>query len=240
MADLPAAVKPLAAFLVRRHSDQLRSISLSPDSKLHYPLYVDFAELMEDDPPLARLVFSQPAEYLRFFDQAAVWAHKVILGDLKGSEIGMKKEFIHVRIDICGSPLECADTFPRIGCVRVKHRGVLLTLKGTVIRSGAIKMYEGERWYSCQKCRHSFLVYPELETRNSIQLPSYCPSQEIKIQESTHVLGVGAIPRSILVVLKDDLVDIVKAGGSTFSAFQVFSFLGFTSTSLLISLVSSQ
>lgn len=37
--------------------------------------------------------------------------------------------------------------------------------------------------------------------------------QEIKIQESTQVLGVGAIPRSILVILKDDLADIVKAGG---------------------------
>lgn len=39
--------------------------------------------------------------------------------------------------------------------------------------------------------------------------------QEIKIQESTQVLGIGVIPRSILVVLKDDLVDIVKAGGMT-------------------------
>ena len=38
--------------------------------------------------------------------------------------------------------------------------------------------------------------------------------QEIKIQESTQVLGVGAIPRSIPVILKDDLVDIVKAGGN--------------------------
>lgn len=37
--------------------------------------------------------------------------------------------------------------------------------------------------------------------------------QEIKIQENTQILGVGVIPRSILVVLKDDLVDNVKAGG---------------------------
>jgi len=37
--------------------------------------------------------------------------------------------------------------------------------------------------------------------------------QEIKVQESTQMLGVGAIPRSILVILKDDLVDVVKAGG---------------------------
>jgi len=44
--------------------------------------------------------------------------------------------------------------------------------------------------------------------------------QEIKIQESTQVLGVGAIPRSILVILKDDLVDVVKAGGIQFKIFE--------------------
>lgn len=46
------------------------------------------------------------------------------------------------------------ETFPSIGRVRVKHRGILLTLKGTLIRSGAIKMYEGERMYQCRKCKH--------------------------------------------------------------------------------------
>ncbi|XP_059447392.1 probable DNA helicase MCM9 isoform X2 [Corylus avellana] len=228
-------VKALAAFLIRRHSHELRSIALSPDPNLHYPLYVDFAELLEDDPPLAQSVFSQPTEHLRFFDDAAVWAHRIVLGDLKGCESGIEKKFIHVRINICGSPLEFPETFPSIGSVRVKHRGILLTLKGTVIRSGAIKMYEGERWYICKKCNHKFLVYPELEARNSISLPSFCPSkrskacqgrkfeeledsiirhdyQEIKIQENTQVLGVGAIPRSIPIILKDDLVDVVKAG----------------------------
>ena len=37
--------------------------------------------------------------------------------------------------------------------------------------------------------------------------------QEIKIQENVQMLGVGSVPRSIPVVLKDDLVDTVKAGG---------------------------
>ncbi|XP_050363646.1 probable DNA helicase MCM9 [Argentina anserina] len=228
-------VPDLAAFLIRHYSHQLHSITLSPDPKLHYPLRLHFAELMDDDPPLAQLVFSQPTDYLRLLDDAALWAHKVVLGDLQGSgKGGVKKEFIHVRVDVSGSPLECPETFPSIGRVRVKQRGILLTLKGTVIRSGGSKMYEGERKYMCQKCKHEFPVYPELESRNSIRLPSYCPSQakacegttfahlegsischdyqEIKIQESTHVLGVGAIPRSIHVILKDDLVDIVKAG----------------------------
>ncbi|KAK3414127.1 hypothetical protein EUGRSUZ_I02634 [Eucalyptus grandis] len=216
----------MAAFLIRFYSDQLRSIALSPDPNLHYPLYID--------------------QYLNDFDDAAVWAHRVVLENLKEIKDRVEKNFIHIRINISGSPLECPETFPTIGHVRVKHRGILLTLKGTVIRSGAVKMYEGSRWYKCRRCNYrstfelsvclcSFRVYPELETRNSIVLPSICPSQgskicegtnfqfvensitchdyqEIKIQESTQLLGVGAIPRSIPVILKDDLVDIVKAG----------------------------
>ncbi|KAL3724037.1 hypothetical protein ACJRO7_036110 [Eucalyptus globulus] len=236
MAENPSPhVKSMAAFLIRFYSDQLRSIALSPDPNLHYPLYIEFAELVDYDPPLARLVFSQPSQYLNDFDDAAVWAHRVVLENLKEIKDRVEKNFIHIRINISGSPLECPKTFPSIGHVRVKHRGILLTLKGTVIRSGAVKMYEGSRWYKCRRCNYSFRVYPELETRNSIVLPSICPSQgskicegtnfqfvensitchdyqEIKIQESTQLLGVGAIPRSIPVILKDDLVDIVKAG----------------------------
>ena len=39
----------------------------------------------------------------------------------------------------------------------------------------------------------------------------FVEGQEIKIQESTQVFGVGAIP----FFLTDDLVDTVKAGGIT-------------------------
>ncbi|KAL1336219.1 hypothetical protein AAHE18_10G046400 [Arachis hypogaea] len=227
--------KPMATYLLRYHSDQLRSIASSPDPNLHYPLFIDFAELMEEDPHLARLIFSQPTPYLQAFDNAALLSHRIVVRDLEQEKNVVEKNFIHVRINISGSPLECSETFPTIGRVRVQHRGILLTVKGTVIRSGAIKMHEGERKYMCNKCKKSFTVYPEVEARNSISLPSICPMQklkpcggtnfqyventivchdyqEIKIQESTQVLGVGAIPRSILVILHDDLVDVVKAG----------------------------
>ncbi|KAH6789951.1 minichromosome maintenance 9 [Perilla frutescens var. frutescens] len=232
MEDDSGRGKEMAAFLIKHHLDQLRSIVLSSDPRLHYPLHVDFAELMDDNPPLAHLIFSQPKEYLPIFDESAVWAEKVIFEDFKKMENASVKAYIHVRINVSGSPLECPETFPSIGRVRVKHRGILLTLKGTVIRSGAIKMTEGEKIFECRLCKHRFKVYPEVETRNSITQPTLCPSQdcestrfqivedtsichdyqEIKIQESTQVLGVGAIPRSIPVILKDDLVDIVKAG----------------------------
>ncbi|KAK2393238.1 DNA replication licensing factor MCM2 [Trifolium repens] len=336
--------KLMATYLLRPesdHSDQLRCIVSSPDFNLHFPLYVDFAELLDYDPRIAHLIFSQSNTYLQLFDEAALRVHRIVLREMAGDDknnvvekkyihvrinisgsplecpetfpsIGrvrvqhrgilltlkgivirsgaikmhegerkymchkcknsftvhpevearnsislpsicpiqrivlremagddknnvVEKKYIHVRINISGSPLECPETFPSIGRVRVQHRGILLTLKGIVIRSGAIKMHEGERKYMCHKCKNSFTVHPEVEARNSISLPSICPIQkpkpcggtkfqyventivchdyqEIKVQESTQVLGVGAIPRSILVILKDDLVDVVKAG----------------------------
>ncbi|KAK9163907.1 hypothetical protein Syun_004809 [Stephania yunnanensis] len=228
--------RAFAEFLIRHHSSHIRSILLSEDPLLHYPLQIDFAELTEDDPKLAHLLFSNPAEFLPIFDDACRLSQRVILGDSKGCGANSCfKQFVHVRINISGSPLECPETFPSIGRVRVKHRGILLTLKGTVIRSGPVKMIEGEREYECRRCKHRFKVYPELEARNAIRLPSVCPSQrskscegtnfqfveesiachdyqEIKIQESAQVLGVGLIPRSIPIVLMDDLVDLVKAG----------------------------
>ncbi|KAL1534354.1 DNA helicase mcm9, variant 2 [Salvia divinorum] len=224
--------KEMAAFLIQHHLDELRSIILSSDPRLHYPLHVDFAELMDDNPPLAHLIFEHPKEFLPLFDDSAVWAQRVIFEDFKRMENASVKAYIHIRINVAGSPFECAETFPSIGRVRVRHRGILLTLKGTVIRTSAVKMIEGEKIYECRVCKHRFKVYPEVETGNSIPRPTFCPSQncestrfqiieersichdyqEIKIQESTQVLGVGAIPRSIPVILKDDLVDIVKAG----------------------------
>ncbi|WOH04901.1 hypothetical protein DCAR_0624313 [Daucus carota subsp. sativus] len=225
----------IRGFLVDHCSDQLSSILLSPDTRLHYPLLLEFAELLDSNPKLANSVFNQPALYLPKFDKGAKEAQEILRKELKSLRNASVKDYVHVRINICGSPLEFPETFPSIGRVRVKHRGILLTLKGTVIRSGAIKMVEGDRTFECRRCKHRFKVSPELETGNSVPKPTFCPSekqkycestsfklleenivchdyQEIKIQESTQVLDVGAIPRSIPVILKDDLVDIVKAG----------------------------
>ncbi|KAK9666919.1 hypothetical protein RND81_14G220800 [Saponaria officinalis] len=225
----------MVTFLVDNYFNQLNSIILSLDSRLRYPLFIDFAELMNDYPNVAMLVFSNPSQYLPKFDYAAISAQKLILKDCEGGSASTIKDNVHVRVNILGSPLESPETYPSIGKVRVRHQNILLTLKGTVIRSGAIKTTEGERRYECRKCKNVFPVYPELETGNMIKPPLACLSdrsqdcegnkfvavenstkyhdyQDIKIQESAQLLGVGAIPRSIRVILQNDLVDIVKAG----------------------------
>ncbi|KQK18974.1 hypothetical protein BRADI_1g45695v3 [Brachypodium distachyon] len=238
-------VGKLAKFLRKLHSDDVRRILLHPEPNLHFPLVIDFADFLEFDPGLANILYTNPKGFLPLFEEATQLAQNVELGVLNKIEAlgnpdelkpaAVQKDFVHVRIDITGSPLEFPESSPSIGKVRVKHRGTLLTLKGTVIRSGGVKMIEGERKYQCRKCNYRFTCYPELEAGNRITLPASCPSmssrgcqsasfqliedsitchdyQEIKIQESVQLLEVGSIPRSMPVILMDDLVDIVKAG----------------------------
>ncbi|XP_066167249.1 probable DNA helicase MCM9 isoform X3 [Oryza sativa Japonica Group] len=240
--DLDEFESRLDSFLNRFHADDLRRILLPfPDGKLHFPLVIDFAELLEFDPEVAHQLYDYPKDVLELFDAAAQRALDKFdaaarrADKRKAGDETMEKKFVHVRVNTSGSALECPEASPSIGKVRVKHRGTLLTLKGTVIRSGGVKMIEGERKYQCRKCKCRFTVHPELEAGNRITLPASCKSksakgcgganfqliedsitchdyQEIKIQENIQLLGVGSIPRSMPIILMDDLVDIVKAG----------------------------
>ncbi|CAN6178752.1 unnamed protein product [Urochloa humidicola] len=227
----------LADFLRKFYFNDLRDILLDADaSKRHFPLVIEFAELMDFDPKFADYLYSRPRDFLPILDTAAQRAQIEMMEQSVDLEReARKKDFVHVRIDVSGSPLEFPETSPSIGKVRVKHMMKLITLKGTVVRSGGVKMIEYERDYMCRKCKHKFRCCPELEAGNRINLPASCPStssrgcvsssfeviedsiichdyQEIKIQENVQLLGVGSIPRSMPVILMDDLVDIIKPG----------------------------
>jgi DNA helicase MCM9 len=77
------------------------------------------------------------------------------------------------------------------------------------------------------------MVKADLEQGHMVEVPRKCPSdneckstrfepisstivcrdlQEIRVQEQVASLTVGSIPRSISVILEDDLVDKCKAG----------------------------
>ena len=123
-----------------------------------------------------------------------------------------------------------------VSSIRSSDVGVIIQVRGTVIRTGQIKMLESERQYSCDKCAHVFRVLADMDQYNgSLAVPTSCTSerakpcksttftvvegtrvcrdyQEIKIQEQLSLLNVGSIPRSMMVVLEDDLVDRCKPG----------------------------
>lgn len=121
--------------------------------------------------------------------------------------------------------------------IRSADVGKLITLNATVIRTSAIRLLEYSRTYQCRKCEHIFTNEVDTDNNNRIEQPKHCPHrgvrggkckstsfqqidqrtdyrdyQRIKIQEPMERLSVGSMPKSITVVLQDDLVDSCKAG----------------------------
>jgi hypothetical protein len=107
------------------------------------------------------------------------------------------------------------------------------------VRTGMLKMLEHSRRYRCGKCGQEKEVSIDVEMRSAtLAPPSFCGGpgagpdgfcggksfskvdgsevcrdyQEIKIQEQVQHLGIGSMPRGIMVLLHDDLVDSCKPG----------------------------
>lgn len=159
-------------------------------------------------------------------------------GDESDREGFVVKELVHVRI--ARLPLVPGIHKANISSIRASDNDQFLQVKGTVIRTGTVKMLEAVQVYECTnpKCKYTFDVIAQIENDNVLEPPKSCPSnagsagekrcksttfralatkeirdyQEVKIQEQVQSLTVGSIPRSIVVVLECDLVDSVKAG----------------------------
>lgn len=130
------------------------------------------------------------------------------------------KESCHLRLHHLPCSRELCK--PTVTSIRASDINRLLSVSGTVIRTGVVKLLHSRREYVCAKCRHRFYVEVDIEQRHTMQVPLECPSeglaakhcngikfeqvagtevcrdyQEVRIQEQVHRLTVGSIPRSI-------------------------------------------
>jgi len=111
----------------------------------------------------------------------------------------------------------------------------LVAVRGTVIRASAIKMLEWRREIECTRCKHRWVVQADIEQHYRFDEIAQCPSdldprcksrtfelvsgsaecrdyQELKIQEQIPKIGFGSIPRAIVLIVEDDLVDVCQPG----------------------------
>ncbi|UYV72591.1 MCM9 [Cordylochernes scorpioides] len=101
----------------------------------------------------------------------------------------------------------------------------------TVIRTTTVKLLEKSKEYTCSQCRLGFTVQADLQQYWAVPRPSHCPNgcgqgaklacrtemdpsrcsdvQEVKVQEPISQLS---LPRSIWVLLEDDLADSCQPG----------------------------
>ncbi|KAJ1152232.1 hypothetical protein NDU88_005009 [Pleurodeles waltl] len=174
-----------------------------------------------------------PNEVLPVFDNALRRAAMSILQSASQREDMIMKQNLHARI---ANLLVCPE-LTREHIPKTNDVGRFLSVTGTVIRTSLVKVLEFERDYMCNTCKHVLTVKADFEQCYTFCSPTSCPNaegcnstkftcltssssapsscrdyQEIKIQEQVQRLSVGCIPRSMIVVLEDDLVDSCKSG----------------------------
>jgi DNA helicase MCM9 len=212
---------------------------LAPDATQHYSIEVDCLMLIQTDPVLMdwfllSATFRNRSQLLDIAAQEAQ-EHMLKLVNQKKLKSYVLKPHLHCRFSNFH-----ALRWPGLHHTALplaKHAGRLISVRGTVIRAGTRRLVEPDRWFGCRKCGHEFCILAKEEEFWAVKKPKSCPGmggqlcdgvkfvelnkednvvkrdyQECKIQENVNFLAVGRIPRSMTVLLEDDLVDSCRAG----------------------------
>ncbi|XP_027572105.2 DNA helicase MCM9 isoform X1 [Pipra filicauda] len=221
------------SYVLEHHRDDILGILREADDQAHYPVVVDALTLFETNMEIGEYFNAFPSEVLPIFDSALRRAALAALQDAADPAQLSLKQNLHARV----SGLPVCPELTREHIPKTKDVGHFLSVTGTVIRTSSVKVLEFERSYICNKCKHVFAVKADFEQYYAFCRPSACLNeegcnsikftclsgtassptccrdyQEIKIQEQVQRLSVGSIPRCMVVVLEDDLVDSCKSG----------------------------
>ncbi|XP_015477827.1 DNA helicase MCM9 [Parus major] len=221
------------SYVLEHHRDEILGILREADDQAHYPVVVDALTLFETNMEIGEYFNAFPSEVLPVFDSALRRAALAALQDSADPAQLSLKQNLHARV----SGLPVCPELTREHIPKSKDVGHFLSVTGTVIRTSSVKVLEFERSYICNKCKHVFVVKADFEQCYAFCRPAACLNeegcnstkfmclsgttssptccrdyQEIKIQEQVQRLSVGSIPRCMVVVLEDDLVDSCKSG----------------------------
>ncbi|KAL1496295.1 hypothetical protein AB1Y20_016257 [Prymnesium parvum] len=229
-------ISEFASYIEAHHTADVVAILMEIDdsSAKHYALRVSLLDLLHANCALGTLLLHHAAALLPYFDDAILDVQHRLIGTHEDRLFMSVKPSCHARLTrLPCCPETCK---PTVSSIRTEDVNRLITVSGTVIRTGQIKMLQARRGFMCVKCHHTFSVEADLEQRYQMTLPPECPSplaakpcngtkfepiegseechdyQEVRIQEQVHRLMVGSIPRSISLLLHNDLVDTAKAG----------------------------
>jgi DNA helicase MCM9 len=232
-------VAAFMSYIVSSCATRLEQVAKADDPSAHYGVDVDLIGLQNGAPRAAASLLRDPASILPLLEDALSSAAEAVADRLAvGDNIVSVKVNVHARV--CHLPATPAYTKQNVSVLRTGDVGKLLAVLGTVTRTGSVMLREVSREYMCRGCKQAFWVDGDITQRGAFDLPARCPTgmtnrkgkpcdgntftpvesappicreyQEIKVQEKIQNLDVGSIPRSLLVVLTDDLADTVKPG----------------------------
>eukprot|EP01080_Neovahlkampfia_damariscottae_P009413 gene9413-1620_t len=217
-------------YVERAHKEELEDILSDEDTSLHFTITANGLDLMNTSVRLGTLLFAYPIEIFEYFNEGIKKVQRKMIKESDGTEGYLYKPFVHGRIS--SLPMTSENCKSTVSNIRSSDTNHFISVSGTVIRTGSVKMLQAERTYICQTCKEEIIVKADIERGNTINKPTQCIKlgcsgdnfkpiqeselcrdyQEIRIQDKVSMLQVGSIPRSINIVLEDDLVDVCKAG----------------------------
>ncbi|KAJ2745960.1 protein phosphatase 2A regulatory subunit cdc55, partial [Coemansia sp. BCRC 34490] len=164
-------VGAMQLFLQTRCSEQLAQLEAAADDDdgddnggAAAGISVDMHELASFSHELATLLLESPVRHLRLLEQAAATAMAA------GSSARRRRRKAAVRIEhLPNHPAVARTRAP--GSAEV---GRLVSVSGTVVRTGVVKMMETRRRYRCARCGGEFDVQAEAEQYNHLARPTRC------------------------------------------------------------------
>lgn len=118
----------------------------------------------------------------------------------------------------------------RLRQLRTHQIGKLLSISGTVTRTSEVRPELSSGTFLCENCKTGV---PDVEQTFKYTEPTQCPNatcgnrtgwrldisqstfvdwQKVKLQESSHEIPTGSMPRTMDVILRGEMVDRAKAG----------------------------
>lgn len=183
-------------------------------------LIIDFDDLIKFNPELARRTIDEPKEFV-------VQGHRAVaeVVEIEDADYAFTTRDFFLRI----YNLADSETIP-LRQIRAEHVGKLIMLNGIITRATVVKPLLVEGFFQCVHC-NEIIIVPQEEGRYTP--PHHCENpgcgragpfkllnteskfvdwQKITIQERPEDLPPGQMPRSVTVLLTDDLVDTVRPG----------------------------
>lgn len=162
---------------------------------------------------------------------ASIAAQNASAADLEKEEKALKEKTRHQQTDrVFSLAFYNLPLVSRLRQLRTSHIGKLLSISGTVTRTSEIRPELSLGTFICEGCR---TPCTNIEQTFKYTEPSQCPNptcgnrvgwrldigkstfvdwQKIKLQESSHEIPTGSMPRTMDVIVRGELVDRAKAG----------------------------
>jgi DNA replicative helicase MCM subunit Mcm2 (Cdc46/Mcm family) len=172
-------LEQLTAFLLSHHRQDIIDVlaAIDVDDERHHSVTCSLTELGAWNAEVASRVVNDAAECMDVFDTALLSVQNQIVGQLQDASLTVKQH-IHARLFAppgFSSATQSSMTPSPVSSVRSELLNSLITISGTVAKTGVVNVLESRKTFECTSCGYRFAVVVD-DLTNDVSLPKECPS----------------------------------------------------------------